>query len=1302
MLTLKNISTNSFHIFFALLLVAVTGYAESEPNNQLSQADPLTISQSESGNLGIDTDIYDIYSITTTQDGLLQIGAVPTAELRISLTFLDTDGISILGTQQAGTPGATAGVLYNHLRAGNYYAVVQRIDGSGDYTVTANFAPVEEIDAEPNNDPSQSLILPANGEAEGHIGFHGDGFTDRNDFYRVTVEQNGQIELTVFPDGGLNVVLKLLDADANTVMGNQNAKGAGESEKITYANIAAGTYYVLVSLADGSGSYTLTSLFKPNPEANDAEPNNRISQAMTLAMAQSGDVLQGAAEGQLGYYGNHFKDERDIYAIEVPSYGNLSFESEALDASNVQVYYVLYDGQQRYRGSSTSFTLHPGTYYVRVNLNGNYGAYRTTATFTPQTAPAAYAPSYSELAVNQVVEGVLIDADTTPVVYRLTLPADGALKIRTTFTDTVGIYGNLLHEDGQYISRTDHWFTNDPREIVVPNLHAGVYFISIQRRDGSGSGRLETEFTPAPNVDPEPNDAWHDNPVPITTSDAPKGHIGFTNKGVIDNADAYLLDIPDDGSLTITSISDDTFGYYLNLYSMKEDSTIQYLGRNDGWYTADPRSLTKPDLLAGKYLLYLERRDGYGNYEISFSFTPNRSSEPEPNDHVHQAVPIAINSGSFGHLGYDKTFYSDDVDWYRFTLPQDGELVMTTHAEPTVGIYCNLFYDDGSTYIGRTDHWYTADPRSLTLPDAKAGVYYVQFYKRDGYGAYELHIKHKPQNLQDVEQNNIMSMGEPIAVGEIAQGALGYRNRNFTDDVDYYQVQVPSAGSYKVTWQSESSLGSYCYFYFPDMKTSPFRHDRWYSSSYAERIIDLEAGTHYLQCVRRGGQGGYALSVVPADQPATGTLNGKIVSANNFPLAEVDCQIFERKLKSDFSGLFTFESLPPGVYTVYISSGAKFYAVQRDVEIVAGESTQLNVTMLESNKTAPADPAWFGAIARDRYIHFGWLASISPDVADGGGYKLYINSDEPIDLGNVLSYRSDGFANGVQYTCRLTVYDKFGNESAGVSVVVNPTGEGEPPAPTPTIPVTPPTVTPTPTVMPGSPTPTPVPTLPPGQPTPTPPAVAPTPTPPVVHELVPDLVYEFDQPTLAENSWGEIVNNPPGQVQLIDFIDAFIPSSEDGNGISITLNPYDAAGGEPYEYVFLYGAPSIQTQGQHVFMRMVCRASDPNVVIYLAAMKADFTTFEIDGSLVVNNPATARLYTNQPGYVSCFFPADPARVNLQTGQFETPLIKVMPIIQVVASPSASEPVIVWIDRIEVFLIDSDSQIPAQLFDISLE
>ncbi len=1250
--------TGKLSILCVSLVVVFINFAwsESEPNNNLSSANILEINTTDSGAFSLEAplDLYDFYQITTAKDGLLQIGAVPTAELRVGVTLLDTDGIGVLSTNEGNAKGVTAGVVYSNLLAGTYFAVVRQIEGQGTYSLSANFAAIEELDSEPNDTPHIAVPMALNGEMEGHIGFHGHLFTDQYDFYQITAEQEGSLDLTVFPDGGLRTRLELWDTNKNNVLSTKDDNGKGESEKIVYANLAAGTYYILVRKTDGYGSYILTNLFTPNPFPNDPESNDTPSDALAIELQSVDGNHAGTAQGHLGYYGNQFRDEKDFYLITIPEYGNLTLSTKAEDAGNVAVGYSLFDSNLRKLGESSTFNgMQPGVYILELWRSDRYGAYTLTVTLQPQTPPDPFNPPTSNFTIDSQIEQVTITPANPTVYYTINLPADGALSVTSEFTDTVGIYADLFYQDGtNRIGRNDHWYTSDPRTFTVPNLRAGSYVLRVQHRQGEGYGSLQNKFVPTLSVDAEPNDVWSFNSS-FTTDQTITGHIGFHGNGRTDTIDCYLLDIPDDGSLTMNSFMEDTGAVYFDFFALRENSSSSRLLRNDHWYTADSRSSTKPNLLAGTYMVRVLHRQGYGDYEIQFDFQPNRSGDSELNDHVYQAVSLALDQGTIGHLGFDKQFRFDNSDWYKIELPADGSLLLYTRTEGSLGTYIDLYHSDAVSRIGRIDIWYRDTPGTYFVPNLRAGNYYIQIIHRQGYGTYDLFTKYQEKQVKDDELNNYITMAKPISPGDLVQGAVGYFDVNFNDSEDWYRVDIPSEGTYRFYYQTEPQFGSYCDLFTGDMRTHLTRFDHWYRSTSSVKDSELAAGTYYIRCLNRQAYGAYSLRLGSPDIANTGILEGKVVSTTNFPLAEIDCVILNREVETDFLGQFKVEDLAPGTYTVTISSGAKYYAINREITIAPGETTRIEVTMLESNKTAPAEVPQFYGFSRNQYIHLFWSPSESPDVADGGGYKLYINNQEPLDLGNTLAYRSDGFQNDVMYTCRLTVYDKFGNESDGKTIVLNPSGT-QPATPTPT-PIT--THPPHPT-QPATPTPTPYATQPPG------PISTPIPLP----EPEPVMVYEFDKSDLASNGWSEIpggfIGLDGGNVQATGFVGNPIPSSKDNRGLSITVGPGQLS--------LLFALQTVKTQGYPVLMRVTARADGTNAALAIAALKGSLIDGTADTSIATHYPVnTANFVDSERRLVLVYEPDGSDEVT--------------PVVQVVTTAEEGQTTVL-IDKVELFLL----------------
>jgi len=166
--------------------------------------------------------------------------------------------------------------------------------------------------------------------------------------------------------------------------------------------------------------------------------------------------------------------------------------------------------------------------------------------------------------------------------------------------------------------------------------------------------------------------------------------------------------------------------------------------------------------------------------------------------------------------------------------------------------------------------------------------------------------------------------------------------------------------------------------------------------------------------------------------------------------------------------------------------------------------------------------------------------------------------------------------------------------------------------------------------------------------------------------------YEFDQLTLDGNGWREIPGGytgaQPGATEIGVPVKYKIPASADDKGIMITV--------DPNEVTFLFAGEPIQTNGHPTLLRMTVRANGDNAAIALAALKGNLLTQEnLDKSIATNIPATATRFMNQSGVMYLLFQPD-------ADGMMTPLIQV-------ASVSASNSVTVWVDRLEVLLMDKE-------------
>ena len=198
------------------------------------------------------------------------------------------------------------------------------------YTYTA---PKYQNDPEPNDEWKKAAKLENGQTVQGLLGYYGlgSGTTDREDWYRIEVPDNGTVTLDVHTDNTLTIryiSLFPMNSDGASVYEREYIYLNDGEKPFTVKNVAAGTYYVLLYKENdrGSGStnkdyggYTMKYTFTPNPYRGDAEPNDTYDKAIEIKDGET-------KTGHLGYhYNGSYTDDDDWYKVDVQS-GFVKFE----------------------------------------------------------------------------------------------------------------------------------------------------------------------------------------------------------------------------------------------------------------------------------------------------------------------------------------------------------------------------------------------------------------------------------------------------------------------------------------------------------------------------------------------------------------------------------------------------------------------------------------------------------------------------------------------------------------------------------------------------------------------------------------------------------------------------------------------------------------------------------------------------------------------------------------------------------------------------------------------------------------
>ena len=735
--------------------------------------------------------------------------------------------------------------------------------------------------------------------------------------YLINPEVDGCVEVGTAALGAVLITNITLYA----VTDGNEAYVASDNQALTVNDVAAGIYRVKISGrptdSEGrGGNFTASYVFTPATWINDPEPNNDWT--------QSSLIDNGATQhGHLGYRHDNSRDTKDWFRIVVPDEGTVTFSTTTttslrLGSLNMYTLKAADDGEEAdvaFRnskdmdgyGADTTIVytvpdVKPGTYYIRLDRYAGFGSYKLKYTF----AASSYKPDSDDndtwdkavaMQLDTPTEGRLGyyfngDTDTRDWMI-IRVPEEGKVTF-TTKTETTLRLGSLniftLNDDGtdtKYRSSKDMDGYGEDVTVVyeVPDMQAGTYYIRLDRYTGYGGYELTAYFTShAATADAEPNNEWTEA-ITLNSGPSVSGQLGYSYNNNTDTRDWYKIVVPKEGKAVFSTTTETTLRLgSLNMYTYNADSTDTKFRNSqdmDGYGADTTIVYTVPDLKAGTYFLRLDRYSGYGTYSLQYVFTPNsRQNDDEPNDEWTQAKEVMDGSVQQGGLGYNYQNDTDTKDWFKITVPDEGTMVFAATTETTLRLgSLNVFVlnEDGSNVALRNSKdmdAYGADTTIVyTMPDVKAGTYYIRLDRYAGYGGYDLAYTFT-QNpyAQDGADNDTWDKATVVDNNTTQEGRLGYKYANSDMDVrDWLRIDVPDEGSatFKATTDVTLRLGSLNMYTLKaagdgEEADVAFRNSKDMDAYGADTTIvytvpDLKPGTYYIRLDRYSGYGGYKL-----------------------------------------------------------------------------------------------------------------------------------------------------------------------------------------------------------------------------------------------------------------------------------------------------------------------------------------------------------------------------------------------------------------------------------------------------------
>ena len=336
--------------------------------------------------------------------------------------------------------------------------------------------------------------------------------------------------------------------------------------------------------------------------------------------------------------------------------------------------------------------------------------------------------------------------------------------------------------------------------------------------------------------------------------------------------DWYKFTLPADGKVEFVFnhpyFADSSSYWKMALYRTDELKGIYSNKTKNGdvWAFAGTEKTTKftMGLAAGTYHIKVYR--GYfwndSDYSFQVNFTQSKAWEKEYNRTADTATVISKNMTYYGNV-----CQSDDEDWFKFTVEENGEVEF---------VFTHPYFSNSSSYwkmaLYRTneikgiytnktsggDVWEfkgTEKETKFTMGLA-AGTYYAKVYK--GYYAdtstYSLRLNYTKSSVWEKEYN-----GNAVNANTISTNTTYYGNICHNDDEDWYKFSVPADGKVEFVFTHPYIESSNSYWKMAMYRTDELQGiytnqtsggDHWQikgSNKETKFSMGLKSGTYYIR-----------------------------------------------------------------------------------------------------------------------------------------------------------------------------------------------------------------------------------------------------------------------------------------------------------------------------------------------------------------------------------------------------------------------------------------------------------------------
>ncbi|MFZ1800129.1 MAG: T9SS type A sorting domain-containing protein [Chitinophagaceae bacterium] len=434
--------------------------------------------------------------------------------------------------------------------------------------------------------------------------------------------------------------------------------------------------------------------------------------------------------------------------------------------------------------------------------------------------------------------------------WKVTTNADGKLNVTITISNSLYMYCYIYDNDGVIVLKSGN--TYNTTTISTDGLAAGTYYLKCY---SYYTGQLpaytisNTLDKPAEANDQEPNNTAAQAKV-IPLNNKTTGHINYYYDNKRDTFDWYKVTTNADGRLRLTMTSGN--GQYIYAYLYDNDGTTELAHGNT--YTS-AAIVNKDGLAAGVYYIRISAyyNGGFIPYTLEDSlFTPDQANDPEPNNTSTEAVVFAPNSTITGHTNYYYNNSKDTYDWYKITIPKDGNVNLDFTSNNGQYFYVYFYDNDGTTVI-KSDNTY--NNKNYNVDGLQAGTYFmrVSAYYSTGFIPYTIKNTFTTySNANDVEPNNYPYQAKTLDANKTSTGHINFYYNKQRDTYDWFKINYTGSGNLTLNMAQETHIsdGTIKYFnvdVYKDTLAGPIKSTNSAAATFSLDLTGLTQDYYYVR-----------------------------------------------------------------------------------------------------------------------------------------------------------------------------------------------------------------------------------------------------------------------------------------------------------------------------------------------------------------------------------------------------------------------------------------------------------------------